>query len=453
MTLSAQTLSEQILDLVGQYFDVAHQTKPFVPGENRVHYAGRVFDADELKMATKAVLDFWLTQGPNARTFERELAAYLGIRHVLLVNSGSSANLLAFAALTSPQLGERRIRRGDEVITVAACFPTTIAPIVQYGAIPVFVDVDLGTLNVDPRQMERALSPKTRAVMIAHSLGNPFDVAAVKTFCEAHDLWLIEDNCDALGSKINGQLTGTFGHIGTSSFYPPHHITMGEGGAVYTNDDELKKILASLRDWGRDCWCESGRDNTCGKRFDFELGSLPKGYDHKYIYSHFGYNLKVTDIQAAIGIAQLKKLPSFVQRRRSNFENIRMKIADLREFLLPIEPTVGAEPSWFGIHLLCQSNAPFTRREIVTYLEDHKIQTRLLFSGNVLRHPCFADLKEGVDFRVVGDLVNTDTVMNDGFWLGVYPGLSLEMMDYISVILHQFVALKCQTGDDQSPRN
>lgn len=427
----SDTIKEKIHGLIKEYYEATFkEPTPFRPGQSKINYAGRVFDEIDMLQATDAVLDFWLTQGRFSRKFERELANYLGVPHCLMVNSGSSANLLAFMALTSPTLGDRQIKRGDEVITVAACFPTTVAPIVQYGAVPVFVDVDSTTLNINTGYLEQALSSKTKAIMIAHSLGNPFDLDTIKAFCKTHRLWLIEDNCDALGSLYNDQLTGTFGDIGTSSFYPPHHITMGEGGAVYTSNDELKKIMASLRDWGRDCWCESGRDNTCGKRFDFQLGSLPKGYDHKYIYSHFGYNLKATDIQAAIGISQLEKLPSFVESRRKNAAFLREALSPVSDILRPFESMKKSNPSWFGMHFMVNEAASFSRRDIVLYLESSKIQTRSLFSGNVTRHPCFDHLKEGVDYRIASSLEHTEAIMNQGFWIGVYPGMTQEMLEY-----------------------
>jgi CDP-6-deoxy-D-xylo-4-hexulose-3-dehydrase len=432
---------DAIIELVKSFYNEELKGSDYESGTSKINYAGRVFDEDEMEMATEAVLDFWLTQGRFYRKFERDLSNYLGVKHSLLVNSGSSANLLAFMALTSPLLGDRQIHRGDEVITVAACFPTTIAPIVQYGAVPVFVDVFEDTLNIDTTRLEAALSDKTKAIMIAHTLGNPFDVKTVKDFCDKHNLWLIEDNCDALGSEIDGQLTGTFGDIGTSSFYPPHHITMGEGGAVYTNDETLKKILASLRDWGRDCWCESGRDNTCQKRFDFQLGSLPKGYDHKYIYSHFGYNLKATDIQAAIGIAQLKKLPSFVEKRRENTEYLVKHLASVSHIIKPFVATDGASPSWFGLHFMLTDDYKDKRRELVTFIESKKIQTRMLFSGNVVRHPCFDTMVEGKDYRIVGGLDVTEALMERGFWIGVYPGMTQPMLDDMIAALKEF----CET--------
>ncbi|MCU0641426.1 MAG: lipopolysaccharide biosynthesis protein RfbH [Candidatus Margulisbacteria bacterium] len=413
------------------------------PGE-RIPYAGRVYDDKEVNNLIEAAREFWLTAGPWADKFEKGLAKFLGVKYCSLVNSGSSANLLAFMALTSPLLKERRIKRGDEVITVAAGFPTTIAPIIQYGAVPVFVDVALPGYNLDPAQLAKALSKKTKAVMIAHTLGNPFDVKAVKAFCQKNDLWLIEDNCDSLGSryKLDSKWaqTGTFGDIGTSSFYPPHHMTMGEGGAVYTSDPLLCKIVNSLRDWGRDCWCPSGKDNTCGKRFTQQFGELPFGYDHKYVYSHFGYNLKATDLQAAIGCAQLEKLPRFIKARQQNWQMLRAGLADLDDLFILPEPTANSEPSWFGFLLTVRPNASLKRDTIVQALEAKGIQTRMLFAGNMIKHPCFDEMrgkgpfdraqgKQG--YRVIGSLKNTDLIMNNTFWVGVYPGLTTPMLKFM----------------------
>jgi len=391
----------------------------------------------------ESALDFWLTTGRFAQQFEREFAEFMGVKHCLLTNSGSSANLLAFSALTSPLLKERAIRRGDEVITVAAGFPTTIAPVIQFGAVPVFVDVTIPQYNIDCRMLEQALSPKTKAVMIAHTLGNPFDLTKLREFCTEHNLWLVEDNCDALGSKyfIDGEwkYTGTIGDIGTSSFYPPHHITMGEGGAVYTNNALLNRIVASFRDWGRDCYCPSGKDNTCQNRFTRQFGELPMGYDHKYVYSHFGYNLKVTDMQAAIGCAQLKKLPAFVEARRRNWQFLRDRLADLNNIFELPEPAENSEPSWFGFLLTLKPNAPFKRVDLVKYIESKNIQTRLLFSGNILKHPCFDEMRAtGEGFRVVGDLTNTDRIMNDTFWIGVYPGMTPPMLEMMVKTIREF---------------
>lgn len=428
-----ETLKAEILKKVAEYYQLVHaplQRKPFVEGETRVNYAGRVFDEREMTNLTDASLDFWLTYGDFSRAFEKQLAEYLGVRWTLLVNSGSSANLLAFMALTSPLLKDRQIRRGDEVITVACGFPTTVAPIIQYGAVPVFVDVELDTVNVEATQLEEALSPKTKAVMLAHTLGSPFDVKAVKAFCTKHNLWLVEDNCDALGSRIAGQLTGTFGDIGTSSFYPPHHITMGEGGAVYTDNPLLNKIMLSLRDWGRDCWCDSGRDNTCGCRFTGQFGTLPFGYDHKYVYSHFGYNLKATDLQAAIGCAQLEKFPSFVEKRKGNYAYLADSVKNI-PWLRVQQALPDAEPSWFGFLMTLTPDAPVTRNQLAEHLEKNKIQTRNLFAGNLTRHPCFEALREGTDYRIAAPLTNTDTIMNRSLWVGVYPGMTRAHLDSI----------------------
>jgi len=413
--------------------------RPFRQGD-RIPYAGRVYDEREIECLIDASLDFWLTTGRYAERFERDFAGFLGVRHCSLTNSGSSANLLAFMALTSPKLKDRRIRPGDEVITVAAGFPTTVAPILQYGAVPVFVDVTLPTYNLDPTQLEAALSPKTRAVMVAHTLGNPFDLAAVKAFCDRHGLWLIEDNCDALGSRycLDGQwcYTGTIGHLGTSSFYPPHHMTMGEGGAVYTDDTTLKRLVESFRDWGRDCWCPSGRDNTCGERFNRQFGELPPGYDHKYVYSHFGYNLKVTDMQAAIGCAQLEKLPGFITARQRNWARLRCGLAGLEERLVLPEATPNSDPSWFGFLLTVREGSGLSRDRLVQYLEARGVQTRMLFAGNLIKHPCFDDLRQrGEGYRVVGDLANTDRIMRDTFWVGVYPGMNEAMVDAMIALI------------------
>ena len=438
--MTSEELKKEILEKTAEYYRLVHKKKqkePFAPGKSRVNYAGRVFDEREMQNLVDASLEFWLTYGHRSRDFEKGLAAYLGVRFALLVNSGSSANLLAFMTLTSPLLGERMVRRGDEVITVAAGFPTTIAPIVQYGAVPVFVDVELGTANVDVTQLEGAWSPKTKAVMLAHTLGNPFNVKAVKAFCEKHGLWLIEDNCDALGSQYDGKLTGTWGAIGTSSFYPPHHMTMGEGGAVYTDNPLLKKIALSIRDWGRDCWCESGVDNTCGCRFTKQFGTLPVGYDHKYVYSHFGYNLKATDLQAAIGCAQLEKFPSFVERRKANFTRLYEGLKELPQLRL-FEKYAESDPSWFGFLMTVKPDAGFTRNDLAKHLEAANIQTRNLFAGNIIRHPCFETLREGVDYRVAGSLANTDAIMNSSLWIGLYPGMGAERLDYMIEMICKF---------------
>lgn len=433
---------KRVLDEVGTYYEkVFKNKKPFQPGDP-IPYAGRIFDEDEIKHVVDASLDFWLTSGRFSLQFEKDLAKYLGRRYVNLVNSGSSANLVAFMTLTSHKLGARQIKKGDEVITVACGFPTTVAPIVQYGAVPVFVDVLLENSNIDVSRLEAALTKKTKAVMIAHTLGNPFPAAIVKKFCEKNNLWLIEDNCDALGARvqIDGKwmMTGAVGDVSTFSFYPAHHLTMGEGGAVATNDPLLNKIIQSFRDWGRDCWCAPGKDNTCGKRFDWSLGSLPHGYDHKYIYSHFGYNLKATDLQAAIGCAQLKKLPGFVEARKKNWEKLRKGLNDLSEIFIFQTPTVDSDPSWFGFVLILKPQIKLERRNLVSGLEKRGIQTRLLFAGNMTRQPCF-DTTEGDKpvFRVAGDLNNSDTIMNRAFWLGVYPGLTESMIDYIIQSLHE----------------
>lgn len=406
---------------------------PFAPGD-RISYASRVFDEKEMCALTDAVLDFWLTTGRFADEFEKNFASWLGVRFAHLVNSGSSANLLAFAVLTAPELGDRRIRRGDEVITVACGFPTTVTPVLQYGAVPVFVDVALPQCNIDVSALENALSPKTRAVMVAHTLGNPFNLAAVKAFCDKHGLWLVEDNCDALGSQytMNGEtrFTGTWGDIGTSSFYPPHHMTMGEGGCVYTDDPKLSRLILSFRDWGRDCVCPSGRDNFCRRRFEGRYGELPAGYDHKYVYSHFGYNLKVTDMQAAVGCEQLKKFPSFIESRRRNWERLRRALEPAADRLMLPEPEPGSRPSWFGFLVTVRPESGLSRNRITAFLERRNIQTRLLFSGNLIKHPCFDAIRGTDAYRVAGSLENTDLVMNGSFWVGVYPGMTDDMLDY-----------------------
>ncbi|WP_419773891.1 lipopolysaccharide biosynthesis protein RfbH [Halarcobacter sp.] len=428
-----EELKQEILNKTKEYYELVHKpslNQEFVEGKSRVNYAGRVFDETELQYLVDSSLDFWLTYGDYSKKFEKQLAKYLNVRWTFLVNSGSSANLLAFYTLTSPLLKERQVRRGDEVITVAAGFPTTIAPIVQYGAVPVFVDMELTHANIDVTELEKALSPKTKAIMIAHTLGNPFNLKAVKEFATKHNLWLIEDNCDALGSLYEGRPTGTWGDIGTSSFYPPHHMTMGEGGATYTDNPLLKKIMLSLRDWGRDCWCESGVDNTCNRRFTQQFGSLPVGYDHKYVYSHFGFNLKVSDMQAAVGCAQLEKFPSFVEKRKENYKKLYDGLKDVKEIQL-VEAQQNSDPSWFGFMMTLTEEANFTRNNIVEYLENSNIQTRNLFAGNILRHPIFDHLVENVDYRVIGDLPNTEKIMNDSFWIGVYPGMSDEKLEYM----------------------
>jgi CDP-6-deoxy-D-xylo-4-hexulose-3-dehydrase len=441
---AAEQLKQEILTKTKEYYELVHkptQNKEFVPGKSRVNYAGRVFDEKEMINLVDSSLDFWLTYGSYSKTFEKKLAEYLGVRWTFLVNSGSSANLLAFYALTSPLLGDRQVNRGDEVITVAAGFPTTVAPIVQYGAIPVFVDMELTHFNIDVTQLEAALSPKTKAIMIAHTLGNPFNLRAVKEFCDKHNLWLIEDNCDALGSTYEGKPTGTWGDIGTSSFYPPHHMTMGEGGATYTDNPLLKKIMLSMRDWGRDCWCESGVDNTCGCRFSQSFGTLPKGYDHKYVYSHFGFNLKVSDMQAAIGVAQLDKFPTFVEKRKENFTKLYEGLKEIDELVLN-SATPNSDPSWFGFMITLKDSVKFSRNEIVEYLENANIQTRNLFAGNMLRHPMFDSMVQNRDYRVIGDLPNTDTIMNNSFWIGLYPGMGDNAIEYMISTIRGYIDAK-----------
>ena len=431
---------KEILDLVAEYADKFHnQKKEFHEGD-RIPYASRVYDSREMVNLVDSSLEFWLTSGRYTDEFEKKLAEYLRVRYCALVNSGSSANLIAFMTLTSPLLGERRVKRGDEIITVAAGFPTTVTPAIQYGAVPVFVDVTIPQYNIDVTKLEAALSDKTKAVMIAHTLGNPFDLKAVKEFCEKHNLWLVEDNCDALGSRytINGEekFTGTVGDIGTSSFYPPHHMTMGEGGAVYTDNPLLNKIIRSFRDWGRDCVCPSGHDNMCGHRFDRQYGELPLGYDHKYVYSHFGYNLKATDLQAAIGCAQIEKFPSFVEKRRHNFERLHKALEGLEDRLILPEAAPNSRPSWFGFLITCKEGTD--RNKVVQYVESRGVQTRMLFAGNLIKHPCFDEMRaEGKGYRVVGGLTNTDRIMRDTFWVGVYPGMNDEMIDYMAKTIRE----------------
>lgn len=432
-----QEARAEILRAVAAYHDTYHKKNEYKDGD-RIPYAARVYDAEEMTALTDAALEFWLTSGRYTDRFEKEFGEYLGVRFVSLVNSGSSANLLAFMALTSPLLGERRIRRGDEVITVAAGFPTTVAPILQYGAVPVFVDVTIPQYNIDVTQLEAAYSDKTKAVMIAHTLGNPFDLAAVRAFCQKHNLWLVEDNCDALGSTytIDGETrrTGTIGDIGTSSFYPPHHMTMGEGGAVYTDNPLLNKIVRSFRDWGRECSCASGQDNLCGHRFDGQFGELPQGYDHKYVYSHFGYNLKATDLQAAIGCAQLKKIDGFTARRRENFKKLTALLQGAKEHLILPEACENSKPSWFGYLMTCREAG--ARARVVSALETSGIQTRMLFAGNLTKHPCFVDYKkDNGAYRVVGDLNVTDRIMSDSFWIGVYPGMTDAMLEKMASVI------------------
>lgn len=433
---------EEILSMVGEYCKTFHLKEKEYHEGDRIPYASRVYDESEMKNLVDSALEFWLTSGRYTEQFERELAEYIGVKFCSLVNSGSSANLLAFMTLTSPLLGDRRINRGDEVITVAAGFPTTVTPYLQYGAVPVFLDLTIPQYNIDVRQLEQALSERTKAVMIAHTLGNPFDLKTVREFCDAHDLWLVEDNCDALGSEycLNGtwKKTGSIGDIGTSSFYPPHHMTMGEGGAVYTDHPLLHKIIRSLRDWGRDCMCPSGKDNLCGHRFDKQYGELPLGYDHKYVYSHFGYNLKATDLQAAIGCAQLKKLPSFVEKRRHNFERLKDQLCDLNDqFILP-EPCPDSRPSWFGFLITCKNG--IDKNHIVQYLESHGVQTRMLFSGNLIKQPCFDEMRKmQTGYRKCSSLETTDLIMERTFWIGVYPGMTDEMIDYMARMLREAV--------------
>lgn len=447
---SEQQAKDEILMAVQEYCNTFHNVNKTYEEGMRIPYASRVYDSAEMINLVDSSLEFWLTAGRFSDEFEKKMAAYLNVRYCSLVNSGSSANLCAFMALTSPLLGTRAILRGDEVITVAAGFPTTVAPIIQYGAVPVFIDVTIPQYNLDVTQLEEALSDKTKAVMAAHTLGNPFHLKKVKEFCEKHKLWLIEDNCDALGSEyvLDGEkrLTGTIGDIGTSSFYPPHHMTMGEGGAVYTNNALLNKCIKSLRDWGRDCVCSSGQDNMCGHRFDRQYGELPIGYDHKYVYSHFGYNLKATDMQAAVGCAQLKKFPSFVESRRQNFSRLWELLADLQDYLILPEACEQSNPSWFGFLITCKGG--INRNDIVQYLESKNIQTRMLFAGNLLRHPCFDSMrKSGKGYRVIGNLKQTDRIMRDTFWIGVYPGMTDEMIDAMSRAVHE--AVVNQTNKDK----
>ena len=431
---------ESILEMVKEYCDKYHnQEKPFKEGD-RIPYASRYYGHEEMVNLVDSSLEFWLTSGRYTDQFEKEFAEYLGIKYCSLVNSGSSANLLAFMALTSPLMGDRRIMPGDELITVAAGFPTTIAPIIQYGAVPVFVDMTIPQYNMDASMLEDALSDKTKAIMIAHTLGNPWDLGAIKEFCDKHNLWLVEDNCDALGSKytINGEekFTGTIGDIGTSSFYPPHHMTMGEGGAVYTDNPLIHKAVRSLRDWGRDCVCPPGRDNLCGHRFDKQYGELPLGYDHKYVYSHFGYNLKATDMQAAVGCAQLAKFPTFVEKRRHNFDRLRAALEEVEDKLILPEPCPNSKPSWFGFLLTCREGVD--KNKVVQYIEDHGVQTRMLFAGNIVKQPCFDEMRaSGKGYRVVGDLAVTDRIMKDTFWLGVYPGMTDEKIDYMAKVIKE----------------
>lgn len=446
MTRTPDEIRAEIVRLTEEYYQQAFPARAFQPGVSPVPVSGRVFDHQELQLLVESGLDFWLTTGRFAAQFESRFARSMGLRHAVLVNSGSSANLLALSCLTSPTLGERALRPGDEVITVAAGFPTTVNPILQNRLRPVFVDVDVPTYNVDVSRLEGALSERTRAVILAHTLGNPFDLQAVVDFTRRHGLWLIEDCCDAVGAEYNGQKVGAFGDLATVSFYPAHHITMGEGGCVLTDSPALKKLVESFRDWGRDCWCDTGKDNTCGKRYDWQLGNLPDGYDHKYVYSHIGYNLKATDMQAAVGLAQLDKLEGFIAARRRNFAYLHAALQDLQEFFLLPEATPNSQPSWFGFPLAVQPGAPFSRRDLLVHLDQRRIGTRLLFGGNLTRQPAYLD----VDCRVAGPLTGSDFVMNQVFWVGVYPGLTEEMLAYVVETFYQFV--KDRTGARPSGR-
>jgi CDP-6-deoxy-D-xylo-4-hexulose-3-dehydrase len=434
MTNSGDQVRQQILDLCSDYFIHAFPSKGFIPGESPVPVSGKMVDADDLKSVIDSVLDGWFTTGRFAEEFEKKLARFVGVRCASLVNSGSSANLVALSALTSPKLGDRRLKPGDEVITVAAGFPTTVNPIFQNRLVPVFVDVTVPAYEIDVCRLEAARSDKTRAIMVAHTLGNAFDLDAVVAFAKKYDLWLIEDCCDALGTTYKGRNVGTFGDLATISFYPAHHITMGEGGAVLTDKPNLQVLVESFRDWGRDCWCHTGKDNTCGKRFEWQLGQLPCGYDHKYTYSHIGYNLKATDMQAALGVSQLAKLPRFIQRRKENFAYLRKKLDDLQDLLVLPEATPGADPSWFGFPIGVRPGTPINRTQLTRALEAQKIGTRLLFGGNLTRQPAY----EGCEFRVIGDLENTDFVMNSVFWVGVFPGLTTEMLDFVADTIFSF---------------
>jgi CDP-6-deoxy-D-xylo-4-hexulose-3-dehydrase len=434
VTTTPDELRARARVLAAEYYEAALRTPEFVAGESWVPVSGRVFDATELQYLIDASLDFWLTTGRFAAQFEREFARTVGVRHAILCNSGSSANLLATSALTSWKLDDRQLKPGDEIITVAAGFPTTVNPAIQHGLVPVFLDVELGTYDIDVSRLEEAIGPRTRAIILAHTLGNPFDVDTVVDVAKRHGLWLIEDSCDALGSTYRDRNAGTFGDLATVSFYPAHHITMGEGGCVLTNTPRMKTILESFRDWGRDCWCEPGKENTCGKRFDWQLGDLPHGYDHKYIYSHVGYNLKATDMQAAVGVAQLQKLPDFIARRRHNWQRLHDGLVGLSDVLVLPRPTANSNPSWFGFALTVRPDAPFKRPELIQWLESRRIATRQLFGGNLLRQPAYRD----VPHRVVGDLTNTDVVMQGTFWIGVYPGITDTMVDYVVDTIHEF---------------
>jgi CDP-4-dehydro-6-deoxyglucose reductase, E1 len=430
---SEKELRTEILDLVKKFYEQKPNNQ-FTPKKSNVPYAGRVYDEKELVSLVDASLDFWLTTGRYAEQFEKDLAEFLGIKYCLLTNSGSSANLLAVSALTSPKLGEKRLKQGDEVITTACGFPTTLNPILQNNLIPVFIDVEIGTYNIQAEQIEAAISDKTKAIIVPHTLGNPVNLEIILNLVKKYDLWFIEDNCDALGSKYQGKFTGTFGHISTCSFYPAHHITMGEGGAILTDDPLLKKIIASFRDWGRDCWCDPGCDNSCGKRFDWQLGGLPHGYDHKYMYSHIGYNLKVTDMQAAIGVEQLKKLPGFIEKRKENFNLLYQGLQKYENSLILPHPTLYSDPSWFGFPIIVRNNTLFNRDDLVHYLEKNKIATRMLFGGNLLKQPAYSN----ISYRIVGLLKNTDLIMNNLFWIGVFPGINVEKIKYIESVFHSF---------------
>lgn len=433
---------ERIKELVADYyhdFKEPIESKENFKSGDRISYASRVYDEKEMQSLTDAMLDFWLTTGRFSDEFEKKFAEWIGVKYAHLVNSGSSANLIAFSVLTAQELGNRQIMRGDEVITVACGFPTTVTPIIQYGAVPVFIDVTVPQYNIDVTKLESALSSKTKAVMVAHTLGNPFDLTTVKAFCDKHDLWLIEDNCDALGSRYTiddeTRFTGTWGDIGTSSFYPPHHMTMGEGGCVYTNDAKLNRLILSYRDWGRDCVCPSGQDNFCGRRYEGQYGELPQGYDHKYVYSHFGYNLKVTDLQAAVGVEQLKKFPSFIKRRQHNWERLHKALESVQNKIILPEPVENSEPSWFGFLISIKPDTGIARNDVTKFIEDHNIQTRLLFSGNLIKHPCFDQIRGTDAYRVVGELESTEYIMNNTFWVGVYPGMTDEMIDYMAKVI------------------
>lgn len=440
---------EEIKSLVGEFYkefkEPVESKENFKPGD-RISYASRVYDEKEMQSLTDAMLDFWLTTGRFSKEFEKNFAEWIGVKYAHLVNSGSSANLIAFSALTAPELGDRQIKKGDEVITVACGFPTTINPIIQYGAVPVFLDVTVPQYNIDVEQLEAAYTEKTKAVMIAHTLGNPFDLKTVKEFCDKHNLWLVEDNCDALGSKytIDGvtKYTGTWGDIGTSSFYPPHHMTMGEGGAVYTNNPLLNRLILSYRDWGRDCICVSGQDNLCGHRWDGQFGELPVGYDHKYTYSHFGYNLKVTDLQAAVGVEQLKKFPSFIERRKHNWARLHAALEDVQDKIILPEPAENSDPSWFGFLISVRPETGLNRNDVTKYIESKNVQTRLLFSGNIIKQPCFNEIRGTDAYRVVGNLENSDFVVNNTFWVGVYPRMTDEMIDYMAQVIKEAVGNK-----------